>query len=206
MPSVDQPFIGEGSAANPRSKSALTLRRAIMVQSNQRVQRAVCNDRASRRESAKREVGSRSAFLPVPRMFGMIRIIDPKKNRRNAVKLLPTAAIALSVLAGLSLSDGASAQISDDAVKIGVLTDMSSLYSDATGTGSLIATQMAAEDFGGKVKGKAIEVIGADHQNKPDIGSTSGTTPARSMPLSMCPLPPSRSRCSRSPGTRTGSS
>ena len=87
------------------------------------------------------------------------------------MKLLPTAAITLSVLAGLSLSDGASAQISDDAVKIGVLTDMSSLYSDATGTGSLIATQMAAEDFGGKMKGKAIEVIGADHQNKPDIGS-----------------------------------
>ena len=87
------------------------------------------------------------------------------------MKLLPTAAIALSVFAGPTFSDGASAQISDDAVKIGVLTDMSSLYSDATGTGSLIATQMAAEDFGGKVKGEAIEVIGADHQNKPDIGS-----------------------------------
>ena len=48
---------------------------------------------------------------------------------------------------------------------------MSSLYSDATGKGSLVAAQMAAADYGGKVKGKPIEVIGADHQNKPDVGS-----------------------------------
>jgi branched-chain amino acid transport system substrate-binding protein len=49
---------------------------------------------------------------------------------------------------------------------------MSSLYSDSTGPGSLIAAQMAAADFNGHVKGKAIEVIGADHQNKPDVGSS----------------------------------
>jgi branched-chain amino acid transport system substrate-binding protein len=61
-------------------------------------------------------------------------------------------------------------QISDDVVKIGVLTDMSSLYADATGKGSLSAVQMAVEDYGGKVKDKPIEVISADHQNKPDIG------------------------------------
>jgi len=64
----------------------------------------------------------------------------------------------------------ASAQISDDVVKIGVLTDMSSLYADATGKGSLAAVQMAVADYGGKVKGKPVEVISADHQNKPDIG------------------------------------
>ena len=87
------------------------------------------------------------------------------------MRLPSTVAIALSAFAGLTFSGSALAQISDDTVKIGVLTDMSSLYSDATGTGSLIATQMAAEDFGGKVKGKAIEVIGGDHQNKPDVGS-----------------------------------
>jgi len=81
---------------------------------------------------------------------------------------LVTAALAMfPVLAG----EGAQAQISDDVVRIGVLTDMNSLYSDATGTGSLIAAQMAAQDFGGKAKGKPIEVIGADHQNKPDIGA-----------------------------------
>src|SRR3974390_2590798 len=80
------------------------------------------------------------------------------------------AAVTLAFTA-LVCAGGADAQISDDVVKIGVLTDMNSLYSDATGTGSLIAAQMASEDFGGKVKGKAIEVIGGDHQNKPDVGS-----------------------------------
>jgi branched-chain amino acid transport system substrate-binding protein len=80
---------------------------------------------------------------------------------------------AATFLAGLAIAltgGAAQAQISDDVVKIGVLTDMSSLYSDATGKGSLIATQMAVEDFGGKVKGKPIVVLSGDHQNKPDVG------------------------------------
>jgi branched-chain amino acid transport system substrate-binding protein len=64
----------------------------------------------------------------------------------------------------------AHAQISDDVVKIGVLTDMSGLYADTTGRGSVVATEMAVADFGGKVKGKPIEVISGDHQNKPDVG------------------------------------
>jgi branched-chain amino acid transport system substrate-binding protein len=76
----------------------------------------------------------------------------------------------LAATAALAVSTTAQAQISDDVVKIGVLTDMSSLYADATGKGSLIATQMAVEDYGGKVKGKPIEVISGDHQNKPDVG------------------------------------
>lgn len=79
---------------------------------------------------------------------------------------------ALAALLPIFLAaSGAQAQISDDVVKIGVLTDMSSLYSDGTGKGSLLAAQMAAEDFGGKVRGKPIEVIGGDHQNKPDVGA-----------------------------------
>jgi branched-chain amino acid transport system substrate-binding protein len=82
---------------------------------------------------------------------------------------LPLA--AASCVAALLAAASANAQISDDVVKIGVLTDMSSLYSDATGEGSVIAAEMAAADFGGKVKGKPIEVIFADHQNKPDVGS-----------------------------------
>jgi branched-chain amino acid transport system substrate-binding protein len=78
---------------------------------------------------------------------------------------------ALLLLGAAALTCGAAqAQISDDVVKIGVLTDMSSVYADGTGKGSFIAAQMAAEDFGGSVKGKKIEVIGADHQNKPDVG------------------------------------
>ena len=75
--------------------------------------------------------------------------------------------------AGLALAvsgTAANAQISDDVVKLGVLTDMSSLYADATGKGSVAAVEMAVADYGGKVKGKPIQVVVADHQNKPDVG------------------------------------
>ncbi len=61
--------------------------------------------------------------------------------------------------------------ISDGVVKIGVLTDMTGYYSDLAGPGSVLAAQMAAEDFGGKVAGKPIVIISADHQNKADIAS-----------------------------------
>jgi branched-chain amino acid transport system substrate-binding protein len=76
------------------------------------------------------------------------------------------AALAFATLCGAAHAQ----TISDDVVKIGVLTDMSSLYADATGKGSVAAVQMAVEDYGGKVKGKPVEVISADHQNKPDVG------------------------------------
>ena len=56
-------------------------------------------------------------------------------------------------------------------VKIGVLNDMSGLYADLSGSGSVEAAKMAAEEFGNKVAGMPIQVVGADHQNKPDIGS-----------------------------------
>src|ERR1700723_1600214 len=83
--------------------------------------------------------------------------------------------LAAAVAAGLVLAvsgGAANAQISDDVVKIGVLTDMSSLYADATGKGSLAAVEMAVADYGAKVKGKPVEVVSADHQNKADIGLT----------------------------------
>ncbi len=66
----------------------------------------------------------------------------------------------------------ANAQVSDGAVKIGVLNDMSSLYADIAGPGSLLAAQMAVEDFGATGKGMKVEVISADHQNKPDVGAS----------------------------------
>ena len=56
-------------------------------------------------------------------------------------------------------------------VKIGVMTDMSSLFSDIGGEGSVVAAKMAIEDFGGRVLGKPIELISADHQNKPDVAA-----------------------------------
>ncbi|GIZ50119.1 ABC transporter substrate-binding protein [Noviherbaspirillum aridicola] len=79
----------------------------------------------------------------------------------------------LAVAAALSLafSQGAGAQVSDDAVRIGLLLDMSSLYADITGPGSVAAAQMAIDDFGGKVLGKNIQLVYADHQNKADIAA-----------------------------------
>ncbi|HEY3678904.1 MAG TPA: ABC transporter substrate-binding protein, partial [Bradyrhizobium sp.] len=81
--------------------------------------------------------------------------------------------LAALLAAGLTFAasgTAANAQISDNVVKLGVLTDMSSLYADATGKGSLAAVEMAVADYGGKVKGVPIEVVSADHQNKPDVG------------------------------------
>jgi branched-chain amino acid transport system substrate-binding protein len=69
------------------------------------------------------------------------------------------------------LTSAATAQVSDDVVKIGVLTDLSGPASTPTGQGSVTAAQMAVDDFGGTVLGKPIAVISADHQLKPDIGA-----------------------------------
>ncbi|MBZ0147139.1 MAG: ABC transporter substrate-binding protein [Pseudorhodoplanes sp.] len=65
----------------------------------------------------------------------------------------------------------AQAQFSDGVIKIGVMNDMSGTYADLTGPGSVVAAQMAVEDFGAAAKGLKVEIVGADHQNKPDIGS-----------------------------------
>ena len=65
----------------------------------------------------------------------------------------------------------AMAQISDDVVKIGILNDQSGVYADFGGRWSYEAALMAVEDFGGTVNGATIEVITADHQNKPDVAS-----------------------------------
>ncbi|MFM8547524.1 MAG: ABC transporter substrate-binding protein [Betaproteobacteria bacterium] len=66
---------------------------------------------------------------------------------------------------------GTQAQVSDGVIKIGVLSDMSSLYTDIAGRGSEIAARMAVEDFGAAAKGMKVEIVSADHQNKPDVGS-----------------------------------
>src|ERR1700730_1216768 len=59
----------------------------------------------------------------------------------------------------------------DIVVKLGVLNDMSGLYSDIGGPGAVIAAKMAVEDFNPAAHGMKVEVVGADHQNKPDIGT-----------------------------------
>ncbi len=79
------------------------------------------------------------------------------------------AALSFFTIAGQALAQG---KISDDAVKIGVLTDMSGQFSHESGEGAVTAVKMAVQDFGGKVLGKPIEVIVSDHQNKPDVAAT----------------------------------
>ncbi len=79
----------------------------------------------------------------------------------------------LALLAAVALAVGpAHAQISDGVVKIGVLNDQSGAYADITGPGSVVAARMAVEDFGAAKKGMKVEIVFADHQNKPDVGSS----------------------------------
>ena len=78
----------------------------------------------------------------------------------------------VAALAVVAVGLTARADYTDQMVKIGVLNDQSGPYADPTGQGSVIAAKMAVEDFGGKVNGTPIEVVFADHQNKPDIGSS----------------------------------
>src|SRR6202521_3033240 len=88
-----------------------------------------------------------------------------KEKSMSALRKM-TAAVALAFAAS-----GAHAQVSDGVIKIGVLNDMSSLYADIAGPGSVVAARMAVEDFGAAKKGMKVEIISADHQNKPDVGS-----------------------------------
>ena len=81
--------------------------------------------------------------------------------------------VALSLLAVAVIGGGtAYAQISDDVVRIGVLNDQSNVYADLGGQGSVIAARMAIDDVGGKVLGKPIDILVADHQSKADVGAS----------------------------------
>jgi branched-chain amino acid transport system substrate-binding protein len=80
--------------------------------------------------------------------------------------------IVLGLLAAAVGIDAAKAQISDDVVRIGVLNDQSNVYADLGGPGSAVAARMAIEDVGGKVLGKPIDLLVADHQSKADIGAS----------------------------------
>ena len=81
------------------------------------------------------------------------------------------AIASIAIMAAVAASLPAQAQISDEVVKIGILNDQSGVYADFGGTWSYEAALMAVEDFGGAVLGKPIEVITADHQNKPDVAA-----------------------------------
>ncbi len=87
-------------------------------------------------------------------------------------KLLSTL-VATACALGIGV---AQAQISDGVIKIGVMNDMSGLYADLTGPGSVVAARLAVEDFGAARKGMKVEIVSADHLNKPDLGSTIART------------------------------
>lgn len=82
--------------------------------------------------------------------------------------------LVCAALVGVATGALGQAKISDDVVKIGVLTDLSGIYSDLSGPGSVLAARMAIEDFAkdGRILGKPIELVSADTQNKPDVAST----------------------------------
>ena len=88
-------------------------------------------------------------------------------NRRWRTAIATVSGIVFAVAAS-----GASAEIKSDAIRIGVLTDMNGVFATAMGPGSVEAARMAAEEFGGAINGKPIEILQADHQNKPDIASS----------------------------------
>ncbi len=81
-------------------------------------------------------------------------------------------AAVVAICSVLGMSGVASAQQAAEPVKLGLILDMSSVYADVTGAGSEMAARMAVEDFGGKVLGRPIEVLVADHQNKPDLAAS----------------------------------
>ena len=88
--------------------------------------------------------------------------------------MTPSRRQALAIAGGLlpaTFLGATCAQASDGSITIGVLNDMSGPYADITGRSSLLAVQMAAEEFGGTVLGRKIEIVSADHLNKPDLGS-----------------------------------
>ena len=85
------------------------------------------------------------------------------------MKLIRNAAFLAAVLTS---TVAAAQSIADGTIKIGVMNDMSGLYSDISGRGAVVAARMAVEDFGAAAKGLKVEIVCADHQNKPDIGAS----------------------------------
>ena len=92
--------------------------------------------------------------------------------KKNPLARLASLCFAVAAGAALTASAIGSAQAADDAVKIGYITDLSGLYADIDGQGGLESIRMAIADFGGKVNGKPITLVYADHQNKADIAAS----------------------------------
>src|SRR3981189_3497801 len=99
--------------------------------------------------------------MPIRRFRGRLKTA---RDREVSMRAFGVALAALCALAGGSA-------MAQGVVRIGVMNDMSGVYSDDQGPGSLLAAQMAVEDYGGRAGGQTVEVVGGDHQNKTDIGA-----------------------------------
>ena len=106
-----------------------------------------------------------------PRLSWCLKSGAQSTGRMPMRKLIGYATLAVAIGCG-----AAHAQNSDGTIKIGVLNDMSGLYSDLSGQGAVAAARMAVEDFGAAAKGMKVEIVSADHQNKPDVGSNIART------------------------------
>src|SRR5687768_2529392 len=89
---------------------------------------------------------------------------------RNFILRTVAAALATAFAFGPAAAQ-TSGRLSNDVLRIGVLTDLGGVYADISGKGAVEAVKMAVEDFGGRMFGRTIEVVSADHQNKADIGA-----------------------------------
>jgi branched-chain amino acid transport system substrate-binding protein len=89
----------------------------------------------------------------------------------DRTKRLALTCAIMAVLAACSDDQQGDGKISGNVVRIGVLTDLSGLYSDIGGQGSIVAAQMAVEDFGPEVHGAKVDVVSVDHQNKADVAA-----------------------------------
>src|ERR1700689_1810154 len=138
---------------------------------------------------------ARFAAMPFPCTIAPTRpALNGRYGKGRILMRRNIYAVLALILWGAGLTAAAVAQ---QPVKLGVLNDQTGLYADLTGMGSVHATRMAVEDYGGKVLGRPIEVIFADHQNKPDVGAniarqwieTEGVTVILDIPNSAVGLP-----------------
>src|ERR1700745_47974 len=105
-------------------------------------------------------------------MPGIMRLLRTRDLKSGGE--MKRSIAALMMTASLVLAGTASAQTMDKVVRVGALGDQSGLYQDIGGPGSVVAAQMTVEDSGLRAKGWKIDVISADHQNKPDVAVNIG--------------------------------
>ena len=117
-----------------------------------------------------RQHGSRKQHQQTARLPGLVTV-HRQTEGAPVMARLKLSLFAVATAAGLSMLTYPAVPAPDGPVKIGVINDQSSIYADLSGMGGVTAARMAIEDFGGKVLGKPIELVYADHQNKPDVAT-----------------------------------